>query len=43
MFKLIYNLNKWFEWYLGWFFVSPRKQDQWHEYLKKKYKKDQKQ
>ena len=29
---------KWFEINLGWFFINGRKQEQWNEYLKKKYK-----
>jgi len=31
------RLNKWFELNLGWFFVNGRKQDEWCEYLRKKY------
>jgi hypothetical protein len=31
-------MKKWFEINLGWFFINVRKQEQWNEYLKKKYK-----
>ena len=30
-------MRKWFEINLGWFFINGRKQQQWNEYLKKKY------
>jgi hypothetical protein len=30
---------KWFEINLGWFFVNGRKQEQWNNYLKRKYGK----
>jgi hypothetical protein len=36
---MIKKLNKWFELNLGWFFINGRKQEQWNEYLKNKYKK----
>ena len=32
-----YEINKWFEMNLGWFFVNGRKQSTWAEYLRKKY------
>jgi len=32
-----YEINKWFEMNLGWFFVNGRKQSAWAEYLRKKY------
>jgi hypothetical protein len=32
-----YEVNKWFEMNLGWFFVNGRKQRSWAEYLRKKY------
>jgi len=31
-------MKKWFEINLGWFFINGVKQQQWSEYLKKKYK-----
>jgi len=31
-------MKKWFEINLGWLFINGRKQEQWNEYLKKKYK-----
>ena len=31
-------MKKWFEINLGWIFINGRKQQQWNEYLKKKYK-----
>ena len=34
-----YEINKWFEMNLGWFFVNGRKQSAWAEYLRKKYGK----
>jgi hypothetical protein len=36
---MIKKLNRWFEPNLGWFFINGRKQEQWNEYLKNKYKK----
>jgi len=33
------KIIKWFELNLGWFFINGRKQEQWNEYLKQKYKK----
>jgi hypothetical protein len=35
---MISKLNKWFEINLGWLFVNGRKQEQWVQYLKNKYK-----
>lgn len=31
---------KWFELNLGWFFINGRKQNDWAEYLRKKYNDD---
>jgi hypothetical protein len=31
------KIIKWFEINLGWFFVNGRKQEDWAEYLRKKY------
>ena len=36
--KMFYRFNKWFEINYGWFFINGRKQEVWHEYLRKKYK-----
>ena len=36
---MLKKLNRWFELNLGWFFINGRKQEQWNEYLKNKYKK----
>ena len=36
---MIKKLNRWFELNLGWFFIGGRKQEQWNEYLRKKYNK----
>ena len=36
---MLKRLNRWFELNLGWFFINGRKQEQWNEYLKNKYKK----
>lgn len=36
---MVKKLNRWFELNLGWFFINGRKQEQWNEYLKNKYKK----
>lgn len=33
------KIIKWFELNLGWFFINGRKQEQWNEYLKQKYRK----
>jgi hypothetical protein len=33
------KIVKWFELNWGWLFVNPRKQGEWIDYLKKKYKK----
>ena len=35
---MIKKLNRWFELNWGWFFINGRKQEQWNEYLKNKYK-----
>ena len=35
MFK---RLNKWFELNWGWFFVNGRKQEEWSDYIRNKYK-----
>ena len=35
--KLLYEINKWFELYVGWFFVNGRKVEQYNEYLQEKY------
>jgi hypothetical protein len=35
---MLKKLNRWFELNCGWFFISGRKQEQWNEYLKNKYK-----
>ena len=37
---MIKKLNRWFELNLGWFFINGRKQEQWNEYLKNKYKNE---
>lgn len=34
---MIKKINKWFELNWGWFFINGRKQDEWAEYLRKKY------
>lgn len=36
------KFNKWFELYLGWFFINGFKRDEWEEYLAEKYKKPNK-
>ena len=36
---MLKKLNRWFELNWGWFFINGRKQEQWNEYLKNKYKK----
>jgi len=33
------KLKRLFELYLGWIFINGRKQEQWINYLRKKYKK----
>ncbi len=38
--KMIKNLIKWFEINCGWFFINGRKQDDWVDYLRKKYNND---
>ncbi len=35
--KLSFNLSKWFDLNLGWFFTHPLKQKRWCNYLKEKY------
>jgi hypothetical protein len=35
--KIFYSINKWFELNWGWFFINGNKQDEWYEYLRKKY------
>ena len=35
--KMIKKINKWFEINWGWFFINGRKQEDWAEYLRKKY------
>ncbi len=35
--KMIKKINRWFELNWGWFFVNGRKQEDWAEYLRKKY------
>ena len=35
--KMIKKINRWFEINWGWFFVNGRKQEDWAEYLRKKY------
>lgn len=34
------KFQKWFELNLGWFFINGRRQEEWIEYLKKKYPED---
>jgi hypothetical protein len=34
----LYRLNRWFELKWGWFFINGRKQSEWAEYLRNKYK-----
>lgn len=36
--KTINILRKWFELKIGWFFINGNKQDEWSDYLEKKYK-----
>jgi hypothetical protein len=36
--RILYNIKKWFEINIGWFFINGNKQEQWFEYLKGKYK-----
>jgi len=36
--NMLKKLNRWFELNWGWFFINGRKQEQWSEYLKNKYK-----
>lgn len=36
--KMFKRLNKWFEINWGWFFVNGRKQAEWADYLREKYK-----
>jgi hypothetical protein len=37
---MLKKLNRWFELNWGWFFINGRKQEQWSEYLKNKYKNE---
>lgn len=37
--KILYRFNRWFELYLGWFFVNPHKHEKWYKYLNDKYNK----
>jgi hypothetical protein len=39
MVMVMKKLKRLFELYLGWIFVNGRKQEQWRNYLRKKYKK----
>jgi hypothetical protein len=34
---MIKKINKWFELNWGWLFINGRKQEDWAEYLRKKY------
>jgi hypothetical protein len=34
------KIVKWFELNWGWLFVNSRKQEEWFEYLRKKYKNE---
>tara|TARA_Y100001938_G_C8007116_1_gene387944 strand:- start:830 stop:973 length:144 start_codon:yes stop_codon:yes gene_type:complete len=36
-----YKLMKWFDLNIGWFFVNGFKQEEWYEYIKDKYGKDE--
>lgn len=38
--KMFYRINKWFDLNLSWFFINGRKQEVWEEYLRKKYKNE---
>ncbi len=35
------KIIKWLEIKFGWFFVNGQKQEQWHKYLRVKYKAEQ--
>jgi len=35
--KILNKLNRFFELKMGWFFVSPRKAEEWDNYIIKKY------
>ncbi len=37
--KMLYNVNKFFEIHIGWFFINGHKQEAYYEYLRKKYDK----
>ena len=37
---MLKKLNRWFELNCGWFFINGRKQEQWNDYLKNKYKNE---
>jgi hypothetical protein len=39
MVMVMKKIVKWFEINWGWIFINPRKQGEWFEYLRKKYKK----
>lgn len=34
---ILKKLIRFWELNCGWFFINPRKQDRWYEYLRKKY------
>ena len=34
--KILYKIEKWFNIYLGWFFINGMKQNDWVETLKQK-------
>jgi len=36
--SIFYRIQKWIDLNIGWFFVNGRKQDEWCDYLKRKYK-----
>jgi hypothetical protein len=36
--KTLRAIERWFDLHLGWLFINGRKREQWHEYLKEKYK-----
>ena len=36
-----WNLIKWFDLHIGCFFVNGFKQEEWYEYIKEKYGKDE--
>ena len=39
---LMYEINKWFEINIGWFFINGRKTDWYNNYLMKRYYEKQK-